>query len=144
MRSQRVPDSFVPEFAPYVARSLTILVIDDDDAIRGIVSRVVRTSGHVSLDAHHGADALRVAAAHDGPIDLVITDMYMPGMRGTEVVEELQLQRPRMRAVYMSGYGKEDTARSGLLPGATFLQKPFNSLQIAAAIRAAMGDGLAA
>ncbi|MDQ6718456.1 MAG: response regulator [Gemmatimonadota bacterium] len=133
-------DSLHPNDPPRPARPLTVLIVDDEEAIRAIVSRVVTNNGHVVLDAHHGADALRVAAAHDGPIDLVISDMYMPGMRGPEIVEELRRQRPGIRALYMSGYGEEDVVRSGVLPGESFLRKPFNGIQIMVAIASAMGD----
>jgi FixJ family two-component response regulator len=70
---------------------------------------------------------LRVAAEHHGDIDLLVTDVLMPGIRGPELVEELTIRSPGIRVLYMSGYTDEDISRWGLQPGMAFIHKPFTS-----------------
>lgn len=113
----------------------TILLVDDEKSVRAIVVKILARDGHTVLEAEHGAAALRLAESHDGPIDLLITDMYMPGLRGPEIVERLRPTRPVLPVLYMSGYGDEDVARSGVGPGSSFLRKPFTVQEIRDAVR---------
>jgi two-component system, cell cycle sensor histidine kinase and response regulator CckA len=115
----------------------TILLVDDEDAVRSIVVRVLKRAKYLVLEAESGEAALRIADSHPGPIDLVITDMYMPGLRGPEVVQRLAPKRPGLRALFMSGYADQD-ARTGVPGGANFLNKPFAVQELAAAVEAAL------
>lgn len=117
----------------------TILVADDTDAIRLLVMRVLGRAGYNCLEAHHGAEALRIAADHDGKIDLFISDIYMPGLRAPEVTEQLRLTRPDLRVLYMSGFADEDVARSGGA-GERLLRKPFSGEQLYDAVREAIAS----
>lgn len=108
--------------------------------MRAIIKRALGRAGHSILEAEHGAAALRVAAAHDGQIDLLITDMYMPGLRGPEIFEGLSPERPALRVLYISGYGDADVARSGVSPEDGFLRKPFTVQELNDAVAKAMGD----
>lgn len=105
----------------------TVLLVDDDESMRRVTRRILARSGFRVIEAEHGADALRVAAAHDGGIDLLVTDVLMPGIRGPELVEELTVQSPGIRVLYMSGYTDDDISRWGLQPGFAFIHKPFTS-----------------
>src|SRR5205085_1508789 len=115
----------------------TILLVDDEEAVRSIVLRILRRKHYKVLDAENGEVALKVAEAHDGPIDLVITDMFMPGLRGPEVIQRLASKRSGLRALFMSGYADQD-ARTGVPPGANFLNKPFSAQELAAAVEAVL------
>ena len=115
----------------------TILLVDDEPAVRSIVLRILRRENYAVLEAESGEAALSIADKHDGPVDLVITDMFMPGLRGPEVVQRLALQRPGLRALFMSGYADQD-ARTGVPAGANFLNKPFSAKELAAAVEAVL------
>lgn len=104
----------------------TILVVEDDGSVRDMVGTILERAGFAVLLASNGADALAAAAAHDGPIRLVIADIVMPRMSGRELVERLRVVRPDTRALYMSGYEPEAIARHGLAEaGISLLEKPF-------------------
>ena len=115
----------------------TILLVDDEASVRSIVVRILRRANFEVLEAESGDVALAIADAHSGPIDLVITDMFMPGLRGPEVVQRLAPKRPGLRALFMSGYADQD-ARTGVPAGANFLNKPFSAQELAAAVEAVL------
>lgn len=123
--------------APETPEETTILLIDDEPAVRSIVLRVLTRAKYRVLEAASGEDALKIAEAHDGPIDLVITDMFMPGLRGPEVVQRLAPKRPGLRALFMSGYADQD-ARTGVPAGANFLNKPFSGQELASVVDAVL------
>ncbi|HJQ10582.1 MAG TPA: response regulator [Gemmatimonadaceae bacterium] len=115
----------------------TILLVDDEQAVRSIVLRILKRAHYRVLEAENGEAALKLADEHQGRIDLVITDMFMPGLRGPEVVQRLAPKRPGLRALFMSGYADQD-ARTGVPAGANFLNKPFAGRELAAAVEAAL------
>ena len=115
----------------------TILLVDDEQSVRAIVVKILRRANYDVLEAESGEAALRIAEAHPGKIDLVITDMFMPGLRGREVVERLAPTRPGLRALFISGYADQD-ARTGVPGGANFLNKPFSGTELAAAVEKVM------
>lgn len=117
------------------AAGSTILLVDDEESVRAIVTKILGRQGHNVLEAEHGAAALRLAAGYDGTIDLLITDMYMPGLRGPEILEKLRPSRPGLRVLFMSGYADEDVARSGVQPGSSFLRKPFTVQELSDAVK---------
>lgn len=118
----------------------TILLVDDEAAVRTLVKKILSQKGYRVFDAADGAIALRVAAAHVGEVDLVLTDVAMPNLGGRGMVEELRELSPDIRVLFMSGYPKEeifpDKATAGRTP---YLQKPFTSETLFAEIRAALG-----
>ncbi|MBA3645014.1 MAG: response regulator [Gemmatimonadaceae bacterium] len=124
--------------APAPSSGVTILLVDDEESVRAIVTKILTRHGHHILEAEHGADALRLAAGHEGKIDLLISDMYMPGLRGPEILEKLRPSRPGIAVLFMSGYGDEDVARSGVEPGSRFLRKPFTVQELSEAVRATL------
>jgi CheY-like chemotaxis protein len=104
----------------------TILIVEDEAAVRRMAARALAAQGYAILEAANGAEALEVLARGGSPIDLVLTDVVMPLVNGRELSERLSVERPGLRVLFMSGYTDDDIVRRGLLrPGSPFLQKPF-------------------
>jgi PAS domain S-box-containing protein len=102
-----------------------LLLVEDEDSIREPAAEILESRGYLVLPASDGAEALAVAQAHAGPIDLMITDVVMPGMNGNQLAEELRASRPGMRVLYISGYPEDAIAHHGVLDAdKAFLQKP--------------------
>ena len=117
----------------------TILLIEDEPAVREVVQRILARQGYVVLLAASGAEALAVSAAFDSAIQLVVSDAVMPGMTGAEAVRQLQLLRPDLKALFMSGYTDDEILRRGIVSSATaFIQKPFTLLDFSRAVRDAL------
>ena len=106
----------------------TVLVVDDDPLVRGIIRDVLQSDGYSVLDARFNSEALVVLRQYQGPIHLMIADVMMPGINGRELAEMLAPSRPTMKVIYVSGY-PEELVREKLNPPEmmTFLQKPFSS-----------------
>jgi two-component system cell cycle sensor histidine kinase/response regulator CckA len=103
----------------------TVLLVEDEDAVRALAREVLRRHGYVVLEARHGVDALRIAERHSDDIHLLITDVVMPHMSGREAAERLTKQRPNMKVLFMSGYTDHALMHRELKPGAALPQKPF-------------------
>jgi CheY-like chemotaxis protein len=114
----------------------TILLVEDDRAVRNLVERVLNSRGYQVLSAGHGGDALQLARERNGDIDLVLTDIVMPAMSGRELVDALRSTRPQVRVLYMSGYTDDEIVRRGLHdPHMSFIQKPFTAEKLALQVR---------
>jgi two-component system, cell cycle sensor histidine kinase and response regulator CckA len=118
----------------------TILLVEDDPAVRRMAAEVLRSTGYQVLAAPSGADALRMASEHGGQLDLLLTDVVMPGMTGPELVRQFVVQFPRIRILYMSGYTDDAIGNHGFR-GRTkrVLQKPFTHDTLAQGVREALG-----
>jgi signal transduction histidine kinase/ActR/RegA family two-component response regulator len=117
----------------------TILLVEDDDNVRSLSTRLLRGYGYTVLVAASGVEALTIASNPLAIIDLVMTDVVMPGMNGRSLLEQLVETRPRMGALLMSGYTDDDVLRRGVLHGETaFLQKPFTPEQLARKVRSVL------
>jgi PAS domain S-box-containing protein len=103
----------------------TVLLVEDEAAVRALAREVLRRHGYVVLEARHGVDALRMAERHPDDIHLMITDLIMPHMGGRDLVERLAAVRPKMKVLFMSGYTDHALMHRDLTPGTAFLQKPF-------------------
>ncbi len=104
----------------------TVLVVEDENMVRELVCEILQRNGYIVLEASHGEEALRVSARHHGPIHLLLTDLVMPRMRGTDLAGRLAPLRPEMKILYMSGYTDDAAFHSGNAgKGAAFIQKPF-------------------
>ena len=104
----------------------TILIVEDERAVRRMAARALAAQGYTILEAENGAEALEILARDGSRVDLVLSDVVMPLVNGRELGERLAAERPGLRLLYMSGYTDDDIIRRGLLrPGAPFLQKPF-------------------
>ncbi len=104
----------------------TILVAEDEDAIRTLILRILERSGYTVLTSRHGRDALQVASDYFGTIDLVLTDLMMPELGGLELVQQLRRARPEIAVLYMSGYTDLEIHRHGELQADVgLMHKPF-------------------
>jgi PAS domain S-box-containing protein len=114
----------------------TILLAEDDEAVRAIARETLERAGYRVLAAADGSTALAMASAHEGTIDLLLTDVIMPGMNGRELAATLTRRRPGIRVLFASGY--TDNVLEGqdaLAPGVTLLDKPFTPADLAAKVR---------
>jgi len=116
--------------------SETILLAEDDESLRALGARVLGALGYEVLVARTGAEALKIVAQHKGPIDLIATDVVMPEMNGSQLVEKVLEARPTIRVLFMSGYTDDEVMRRGVIDGQTaFLQKPFTPDLLAHKVR---------
>jgi two-component system, cell cycle sensor histidine kinase and response regulator CckA len=114
---------------PHVAAAgqETILLVDDEEALRLAARRMLQRAGFTVIQASDGADALRVLAEHAGPVHALVTDVVMPGVGGPELVRRLREVRPDLPTLFISGYTEEGVRTQGALhPDAAFLAKPFS------------------
>ena len=116
----------------------TVLLVEDEDAVRALAREVLRRHGYVVLEARHGVDALRMAERHPDDIHLMITDLVMPHMGGRDLVERLAAVRPKMKVLFMSGYTDHALMHRDLTPGTAFLQKPFTPEAFARKVRSVL------
>jgi CheY-like chemotaxis protein len=104
----------------------TVLVVEDEGAVRAVIRRALQGAGYTVLEAGGGADAVRLAEQHAGPIHLLVTDVVMPGLNGRQVAERVTALRPGVRVLFVSGYTDDAVIRHGLDgEGLAFLPKPF-------------------
>ena len=117
----------------------TILVVDDADEVRKMISEILSPHGYTVLEASNGVEALQVTDTYRNSIHLVLTDVMMPRMGGREPAERLLLANPRQRLIFMSGY-TEDPLRNQVERLAVFLPKPFSSKTLVDKIREVLDD----
>jgi PAS domain S-box-containing protein len=122
--------------------SETILLVEDENAVRSFARTVLESSGYTVLVARDGEDGVARAAAHDGPIDLLLTDVVMPRLGGPQCAEALRHVRPNIRVLFMSGYSDQPLPPPAGFAGAGFLQKPFGALDLVRKVRRVL-DGAA-
>jgi two-component system, cell cycle sensor histidine kinase and response regulator CckA len=117
----------------------TVLVVEDEEAVRTLACRVLRAKGYRVLEAASADLALAILGGNTDSIDLLLTDVVMPGMSGPALAQRLIGQHPSLRVLYMSGYAEEAIERQGSLPaGGDLLDKPFTADQLARRVRAAI------
>jgi PAS domain S-box-containing protein len=117
------PDPPAPEPEP---QRETILVVDDEAGIRGLMRKILRREHYQVLEASSAEEALQLAAAHSGPIQMLLTDVMLPGMLGPELARKMYALDSSLKVLYISGYTQDEAVRTGEYPpGARFLAKPF-------------------
>lgn len=126
--------------AAHRKRQETVLVVDDDDAVRRLMTRLLTASGFNVLPANGGPEALPIWDCHQSGIDLLLTDVVMPGgMSGLALADRLRVDRPTLRVLYTSGYDTDIAGSGGVLrEGLNFLQKPYRPEQLLTAVRSAL------
>jgi two-component system cell cycle sensor histidine kinase/response regulator CckA len=136
----RVEDAIEP-VAPVrpsqtVGGSETVLLVEDEASVRQLVRETLEAGGYKLLEAEDGEAALRVSSRHDGPIDILITDVVMPGISGQELSRRLCIADPKLKVLYLSGYTEDSIIREGALEaGTAFLQKPFTLQSLSRKVR---------
>ncbi len=119
--------------------SETVLLVEDQEEVRRLTSRLLEARGYRVLVAAHGHEALSMAESLGGPLHLLVTDVVMPQLSGREVALLLAPRHPAMKVLYLSGYADESIVRHGVLePGVDFLQKPFTADALARKVRAVL------
>jgi CheY-like chemotaxis protein len=114
----------------------TVLLVEDDDIVRELAFRVLVEQGYTVLAEGHPEDALRFSVQCNDPIDLLLTDVVMPGIGGRELAERLAPSRPEMRVLYVSGYTDDAIVHHGVLePGIALLKKPFTPRSLTHMVR---------
>jgi PAS domain S-box-containing protein len=122
----------------------TILLVEDDDAVRTLARRILLGQGYSVLEARDGEAALEVQAASPRPVDLVLSDVVMPRMSGRELRDRLARQQPGVRVLFMSGYTDDALEHHGVLESeAFFVEKPFTPQRLASTVREALDGGTA-
>ena len=140
----RVPETLKPggqvAVAPAGRGSETILLVEDENAVRSFAERVLRDLGYVVTGVRSGAEAMALVAGGLGPIDLLITDVMLPGMNGREIAERMSGDHPGLPILFISGYTDLSIVDRGELgSGVEFLPKPFTSSALGHAVRKALG-----
>ena len=116
--------------------SETVLLVEDEDSVRELVRETLALRGYRVLEAENGEAGLRAAEKHGDGIDILITDVVMPGMGGRELAKRLMAMRPKIGVLYLSGYTEDAIVNHGALdPGTAFLQKPFTLQKLAQKVR---------
>jgi len=119
----------------------TILVVDDEDSLRNVVVDLLGHLGYCTLSAANGHDAMELAEAYPGRIDLLLTDVVMHPLPGPALAESLMRSRPEMKVIYISGYANTALAPDGILkPGTVLVHKPFTMKILSAKLREVLGD----
>ena len=112
-----------------------ILLVDDALAVRGLARRVLEGEGYTVLEASSAEEALELAGEPGTDVDLLLTDYRLPEMRGPDLARRLTQRQPDLITVYMSGYGEEALEGEELVPGSTFIQKPFSPVELGMKVR---------
>ncbi len=116
--------------------SATILVVEDEESIRQLLTLNLQEAGYTVLQTDDAREALRLATSPQHSVDLLITDVIMPGLNGMDLARQVRIQRPGLPAMFVSGYGGEDLSRRGIdLKGAELLVKPFQFDELIGAVR---------
>jgi CheY-like chemotaxis protein len=125
---------------PALTGDETILLVEDSDSLRELFRSSLETLGYSVLEAANADHARQVAGSADG-IDLLLTDLIMPGMSGRELADSLRQIRPDLKVLYMSGYAQETLKQPDVTgPGIHFLQKPFSTVELGRKIRQALSQ----
>ena len=124
---------------PPAIASETVLLVEDETGVRQLSKRILDNAGYRVLEAANGDDAERLFVSNAGSIDLVVTDVIMPGCGGPELLSRLQARAPALRVLYMSGYSQQSAAKKmGFDRGVPFVQKPFTAAELVRHVREAL------
>ena len=117
-----------------------MLLVEDEESVRQLVRETLEAKGYHVVEAENGRAGLAAAAKYVGTIDLVITDVVMPGMGGRELAEQVVKIRPETKVLYLSGYTEDTIVNEGTIEsGTAFLQKPFTLQNLSRKVREVLG-----
>lgn len=129
---QGLPASKLGPVRPSYSGAQTILIVDDDEEVRNVATRILRQNGYKVIEAANGAEALRVCDEENTAVDLIVTDIVMPEMGGPEFAERLRETQPDARILFTSGYTENAATRQNFLdPDEAFIEKPFTPASLA-------------
>ena len=126
-----------------VSRGFTILLVDDEEALRALTKRILHSAGYTVVEAASAEEARIAWMSSEPPVDLLLTDVIMPRVNGWQLAEELTRARPQMRVLFLSGFPGPDalpggTADDGALDEVAYLQKPFTPADLLRSVREAL------
>ena len=134
-----------PHLAPPPQRSVTILLVEDNDNLRNLLHRALEGNGFSVFAAADGAEALRLCQQHDGTIDLVVSDIVMPGPNGLELAERIRAARPETKFLFITGFGDQfPELRERIKLDANILEKPFLPSELLRKVEETLNQGKAA
>jgi len=116
----------------------TILLVEDEDTVRKVIQRLLHKLGYRVLAARDAEEAIEIFRTRDHELDLVLTDVVMPGLTGVEMAEVLKEQRPDMKFLFTSGYTSKELGSSPEAPPEPFLPKPFSMDELSRSVRSAL------
>src|SRR5215207_6581415 len=120
----------------------TVLLVEDEDGVRELIWKILTDHGHTVLEARHGRDALAIAADYKHPIELLLSDVVMPEMGAGELADQLLVQRPELKVLFISGYTNDEVVRRGISrQDAAFIQKPFTTEELMRKVRGVLDRG---
>ncbi|MEM6795084.1 MAG: response regulator, partial [Acidobacteriota bacterium] len=123
------------------AQRHTVLVVEDEEAVRRLILGILSKYGYRVLEANGADAAMHVSRRHEGPIDLLLTDVVMPEKSGHFVAKSLIAERPELKVLYVSGYPDDYLGQRGILPtGTNFLNKPFTPKRLILKVRQVLGE----
>lgn len=125
-----------------MAGAETVLLVEDEPALRDLIKFVLSGSGFTVRDVPSAADALALSRTHTGPLDLLLTDVIMPGMDGPALAKQVLKERPYIKVLFMSGYATNFIMHDGVVePGTNFLEKPFHPRTLLSKVREILDSG---
>ena len=131
--------------APPTQRSVTILIVEDDDNLRNLLQRTLEAVGFPVLPAADGAQGLRLCQQHNGTIDLMVSDIVMPRLNGLQLAEQVRATHPDMKFLFITGFADEfPELRELVRTGATILEKPFLPSELLRKVEDTLDQGKAA
>jgi signal transduction histidine kinase len=143
VKPTRAPETAAPEPVVELPEAIvreTILLVEDEAGIRALVRKILRRENYNVLEAGSAEEAITMASSMPGRIDLLVTDVMLPGASGRELAEKLRESRQDIKVLYISGYTDDDAVRSGAIPsGSKFLQKPFTLGSLVGKVRESLG-----
>jgi two-component system cell cycle sensor histidine kinase/response regulator CckA len=121
--------------------SETVLLVEDEESVRQLVRETLESKGYKVLEADNGEAALRIVSNYSDKVDMLITDVVMPGMSGRELSARLCASRPQTKVLYLSGYTEDAIGHEGVVdPDTAFLQKPFTLQMLSRKVREVLGE----
>ena len=121
-------------------RTATVLLVEDEDAVRHVTARILREQGYTVLEARRAGEARTLAAKHAGAIDLLLIDVVMPEISGPKLAEEISASTPGLRVLLMSGYSGGLVKEEAVASGTPYLEKPFTPSSLSRKVREVLGD----
>jgi two-component system, cell cycle sensor histidine kinase and response regulator CckA len=119
----------------------TVLLVEDEESVRQLVRETLQAKGYTVIEAEDGKSAITIASAYQSKIDVLITDLVMPGMNGRELANWMEQARPATKVLYLSGYTEDAIVHQGVLDtGTAFLQKPFTLQALCRKVREVLSD----
>lgn len=116
-------------------------MVEDDDLLRPMVTRVLRRNGYTTLEAANGTEAEERASAHGKPVDLLLLDVGLPGVTGPEIAERFKQRWPGVKVLFISGFSRLALAERGVQPGPGLLEKPFAPVTLLERVEAILASG---